>query len=189
MRLLLSHKGVKYNDYRIELKDWASMKSQLNGFSLPVLEFPDGRMFNQGQTIMRYLATKYGYYPKDIAMQYDHDRICDDFYDIFGKVSAPALMKGPEQDAACQEAITCFRKFFKTIETRLQRGPFLFGNQLTAADFWVGAIYVNYACNDMAYGRAEWAQLLKDCPVFERFGKAFVAANSKHLSTRPMAPF
>ena len=67
------------------------------------------------------------------------------------------------------------KNFLKTIDAQLARGPFLFGTRLTAADFWLGSTYVSIATNDMAYGRAEWAQLLKEFPNFEKFGKNFVS--------------
>ena len=61
-----------------------------------------------------------------------------------------------------------FKKFLRTIEPRLLKTTFLFGgHHLTAADFWVGSVYVNHATNDMAHGRAEWAQLLIECPFFD----------------------
>ena len=46
----------------------------------------------------------------------------------------------------------------KLIQPNLSNGKkFLFGDQLTIADFWIGGLYVNWASNpDIAFGSGEW---------------------------------
>ena len=47
-RILLGYKNVDYEDVRVNLADWpGTLKEQLGGTAMPVIEFQDGRKFNQ----------------------------------------------------------------------------------------------------------------------------------------------
>ena len=79
----------------------------------------------------------------------------------------------------------------KLIQPNLSSGKkFLFGDQLTIADFWIGGLYVNWASNpDIVFGSGEWLQFLNSNPLFTKYGERFRAENSKYLNKRKNAHF
>jgi hypothetical protein len=80
-------------------------------------------------------------------------------------------------------------KLYSQIEPYLKTNTkFMFGNKLTEADFMIGAHYCNVVANPNCFGRAEFSKLLKDYPLFDKFGKAFMAENQRYLSQRAVRP-
>ena len=48
LRILLGKHNCDYEDVRVGLQDWpGTLKEQLGGTAMPVIEFQDGRKFNQ----------------------------------------------------------------------------------------------------------------------------------------------
>merc|ERR1719263_1709878 len=80
-------------------------------------------------------------------------------------------------------------KFLEQVEPYANGpGKFLFGDKLTYADFWVGAMYVdNFSNPNVGFGQGEWEKLLARFPGFDKFGKNFTEemGPSKYLETRP----
>ena len=154
--------------------------------SLPILVRKDGCGFNQAQTIMRYGAKKYGYYPTDAKECYEVDKLCEDYYDIIDKFFAPIFCApGADQDAAAAKAIECLGKLCKDLEPRMNKGQFLMGSKLMIIDFWVGGLYCNIMTNSKCYCQDQWAAFLKAHPIFDAYGKRFAEANKEYLSMRP----
>ena len=55
IRVLLGYKNVDYEDVRVPMGEWpGEWKAKVGGTGMPVIEFEDGRKFNQAQTIMRW---------------------------------------------------------------------------------------------------------------------------------------
>lgn len=158
--------------------------------SLPILVRPDGQMFNQAQTLMRYIGKKYGYYPADAKDAYEVDKLSDDFYDKFNALFGPGFCPaGSEaQKQATVGAVAAMSSMCKDIAPRLAKGQFLFGSKLCTVDFWFGGVYTNIMTNPDAYGREEWAAFLKAHPAFEAYGKRFAEANADYLGRRHSAP-
>ena len=65
MRMLMAHAGIEFEDVRISMEAWPEYKPKMPGGVVPVLEFPNGHMQGQSNTILRFLGQKHGYYPKD----------------------------------------------------------------------------------------------------------------------------
>lgn len=141
IRLLLAHKGIKYEDHRIQFPEWNELKSTFEFGTVPVLEYGEKKL-SISTAILRYLAQKNSMYPTDQ-------------YEIYLSESTMDLM---------QDCIANFDKFFfaeknpvdwetwllhdgmnklKIIENRLvknQGGQFyLVGNSLSYVDFIVFA--------------------------------------------------
>ena len=93
IRILMNYKKVDHEDVRVQLAEWpGTLKDQLGGTALPVIEFPDGRKFNQAQSIMRFVGMKTGCYPTDPAVAYDNDRICEDWNDYINVLGGIAFI-------------------------------------------------------------------------------------------------
>ena len=139
---------------------------------------------------MRYIGMKYGFYPTDIQSQYECDKICDDFYDIFGKLSDVAF-KGPgaELDAANKVAQDCLDKFLKGLPEKNKSGKFLMGDKPMTCDFWIGAYYLDYCCNPTFPGCDGWKSWLAAHPKFVEYGERFRAYNKAYLDKRAPSPF
>ena len=148
------------------------------------------KKFNQAKTIMRYLGAKYGYLPKSDDEQYQCDNFCETFYDIF-QVVLQSTITGQQNPAIITEAVMKIREFLKANKDRLASDKgFLFGNYLTIADFWLGAVYVNVASNAiLACGRSQWIALLQAEPDFAAYGQRFSQANAVYLRQRSPSPF
>ena len=65
VRILLAYCNVKYDDQRIERRDWLSVKWTFPGAQLPCLEFPDGTKLGNTMSMLRYLGQVHGAYPTD----------------------------------------------------------------------------------------------------------------------------
>jgi len=59
IRLIFAAAGQKYEDCRIEMKDWPNRKKDFKHGQLPVLEI-DNEQLNQSVAIIHYLGTQFG---------------------------------------------------------------------------------------------------------------------------------
>ena len=193
LRLLLNHAGIEYDDIFIDFQDWGEWKPKLNYNPLPLCVFPDGREFNQAQTLMRYFGVKYGYYPEgDLHKQYECDMICDSFYELLKPLAEPVWDKEPmrRKGKIYKMIYEHLIPFIKIIEFKLSDQHWLVTKKkMTIADFWVGGMYVNYIANPKAYGRVEFGELLEKYPQLRAYGERFKYENHRYLEIRPKRAF
>lgn len=188
LRILLEHAGANYSYCEIDQKDWPKLKDKYK--SLPAIEFPDGKIFNQSNALLRYFGMRYGYYPLDIKEQYEVDMLIDFFNEIFLDLVNPFI--APDQDSKKAAVTKLFDVrmpyIMKIIGPRIAKGGWLVGNRMTTADFVFGNIYASIIQNHNSYGRTEWAGWCKENPAFEAYGKRFCAENQVWLNKRPAYP-
>ena len=98
---------------------------------------------------MRFLAKAYGYYPDDIQVCLKHDVLCENFYEKFE--NAIMFLLYPKEDLEAQKD-ECFADAAKTIahcEKVLGDSRWIFGEKLTAADFYYGSYYCSFVTNQL----------------------------------------
>eukprot|EP00954_Amorphochlora_amoebiformis_P004867 381643-Amorphochlora_amoeboformis.AAC.1 len=73
LRLAMWIGDMKFEDERIEFKDWPALKPKTCWGSLPMLTLPSGEEFAQTRTLGRFVGKKTGLYPEDpvAAMRVD----------------------------------------------------------------------------------------------------------------------
>ncbi|CAH1781163.1 unnamed protein product [Owenia fusiformis] len=81
LRLLFKLKGVEFEDKRVEIADWASVKPTLPFGQAPVLEV-DGKQLPQGKAIARYLAREFDLLGKDSWGQAIGDAVVEAITDL-----------------------------------------------------------------------------------------------------------
>ena len=74
-RLAFHIAGVKFEDIRVEFKDWPTVKPTTPWGHLPFLEW-EGRVIGQSNTINRLVGKFTGLYPTDIWEAARCDEVC-----------------------------------------------------------------------------------------------------------------
>ena len=79
IRLLLNHAKADYEDIRVTGDAWKELKANTDKCKfgqVPLLEI-GGKMYAQQAAIIRYLGSKFGYYPEDVEERFRADEIVD----------------------------------------------------------------------------------------------------------------
>ena len=139
---------------------------------------------------VRYLGIKHGYYPMDPLRAQECDMIVDAYVDVFEALGDAGFGKGfdpstiPETRPKFWEMLD---KFLAFLEPFCGRGPWLCGNKLCVADFWVGAFIFSTIKNpNVPFGNdtGDWNKRLTMFPAFKGYVDRFVMANQTRLKTR-----
>lgn len=77
IRLILSSQNEKFDDERVTMEQWASMKPKTKYGQLPLLKLENGVEMNESGATIRYLARKANLYGKDEWEMYLIDRAAD----------------------------------------------------------------------------------------------------------------
>lgn len=100
IRLLLNHANIEFEDVRVTGPTWQEFKADKEKCpygQVPVLEV-DGKFLAQGTAILRFLGTKYGYYPKDAEHAYQVDQLLDLCSDFMMPMVKLNFSKGTEEE-------------------------------------------------------------------------------------------
>src|SRR5918995_6480934 len=98
-RLALAIAAINFEDHRIPLKDWPSVKTSMPFHAVPVLDV-DGRKLTQSNTINRYLGRLCGLYPSDPWEAAQCDEVLDAFEDITAQLVTTIPLNDAEKKAA-----------------------------------------------------------------------------------------
>jgi len=102
-RLLLNYNGVKYEDVKIAMEQWPTVKEKMPMGQLPVLEV-DGKQICQSTAIARYIAREGGLLGKGSWEMARADMLVEGVFEMWGhlnKVYMPKLqgdMKTSEEN-------------------------------------------------------------------------------------------
>ena len=81
-------------------------------------------------------------------------------------------------------------EFLAKLEENLAAGTkFLYGDELTVADFFIGTFYTDtFANKNLGLVPEFYAECLEKAPLFKAYGERFAEANAKYLETRKQYP-
>merc|ERR1712046_43913 len=191
IRLLMGYKKLDYEDVRVKMEDWATVKPTHGNTGMPIIEFEDGRRFNQAQTLMRWVGMKTGHYPTDPTVAFDNDRICEDWNDLIGPFGGCYFSKDEVRKEKVKVAFEKAGAFVETLKPFLEgkTSGFLFGATPYTADFWVGNFCVTYLTNTDVYTKETIDAFYAKYPWFKAYSDRIHAEFKDYLATRPKCPF
>lgn len=172
IRLALWIGGVKFEESRIEFKDWPKLKPETKYGSLPVLDLPTGENLAQTRAIARYVGKVAGLYPKDPIAAAMVDEIIDTCEDIQSAVMAAGRgMEKTEKEKARLEAITSGQpaKLLKILDSFVTPKGYMVGDSITLADLFVFA-YTGFVTSGFFDGVPKDA--MKNFPKLQTVRKA-----------------
>jgi len=187
IRLCLAAGGIKYEDKRIEFKDWPALKPTTPWGTLPVFEV-DGHPIGQSMTIARFAAREAGLAGKNSVEQALIDSVVDTTTDLREKM-VEAHFKPEDQKAAAQKDFqektlaTILPNLEKFAATNKEKPGFFVGSKLSLADVHFFSILENLKGNV--------PNILSTYPTLTKIFDN-VAANPKiaeYIKKRPETPF
>lgn len=139
-RLALHIAGIEFEDRRIPLADWQSVRPEMPFQALPVLEV-DGVDLAQSNSINRYLGRLGDLYPGDPWQAALCDEVMDAVEDIVSAMVATFFIKDDDEKREAREALAAgsLSLYLERIQSRLIRngGEYFADGRLTVADLKV----------------------------------------------------
>lgn len=139
-RLALAIANIPFEDDRIPLEDWPSVKGSTPFGQCPVLEV-DGEVITQGNSINRYVGKLAGLYPEDDLEALRVDEVMDAIDDIVLRVVKTMFMEDEDKKRKAREDLAAepIPLYLTQIAERLERngGEYMVGGRLTVADLKV----------------------------------------------------
>jgi glutathione S-transferase len=187
VRLCLAYGGLKYEDKRVEFKDWPQLKATTPWGTLPVLEV-DGRPIGQSMTIARYVAREAGLAGSNSVEQALIDSVVDATTDFREKM-IETHFKPEDQKAAAQKefqekTIAVVLPNLEKFATANKAKPgFFVGSKTSLADVHFFSI--------MEILQSSAPNVLSTYPTLKKIFDN-VAANPKiveYIKNRPQTPF
>jgi len=187
IRLCLAAAGIKYEDKRVEFKDWPALKPSTPFGSLPVLEV-DGKQLGQSMTIARYVAREGGLVGKNSLEQALVDSIVDSITDLREKMVevqwAPddkkEAVKKDFQEKVIPGSLPNLEKF---AAANKEKAGYFVGSKLTLADIHLFSI--------VELLKQSAPEILSKFPALKKVFDT-VEANPKiaeYIKKRPETPF
>jgi len=186
-RLCFAAAGIKFEDKRIEHKDWPALKANTPWGSLPILEV-DGKQIGQSIAIARYVAREGGLTGKDSMEQAIVDSIVDSVTDLREKMievhfKAEDLKAAAQKDFQEKTIPGTLPNLEKLAAANKEKPGFFVGSKLTVADIHFFSVL------EMLQQNAP--QILSTFPALKKVFDT-VAANPKiaeYIKQRPQTPF
>ncbi|KAI6190774.1 Glutathione S-transferase-1 [Aphelenchoides bicaudatus] len=143
VRLMFNYKRVKFEDFKIDPKDWPSLKNNYPNKQIPALEI-DGKMLMESGSIYRYVGRKFNLFGKDEVETAFLDSTAELFRELFDAATPYIQAKiGVLQNANPDDLFkNQFEPSLKNVAPQLvkklgeQRSGF-FSSQLSWVDFYV----------------------------------------------------
>lgn len=147
LRLIFAYAGVEYTDHKISFEEWGTLKaSNFAEFGqLPCLDI-DGERLVQSQSMVRYVAQKFGFYPSDIKEIYQVESICDLKEDIYRGLVPNLYTNNVEglEKFMTETAPQALGFLNKRLEKNHNGEGFFVGDRISMADFQVFQIVHDY---------------------------------------------
>ena len=138
IRMLLTHKGIEWEDRLIQMEEWATVKPTMPGGNVPCWQ-PAGTELKLGQAyaILRMMGKEYGYLAETPEAIYKQEFAIECFNDYNAKKNYMFMM-GPEISEENQKIWDeTIGTLWGKIEKLLAQGDskFVAGDKMTVADF------------------------------------------------------
>ena len=132
-RLALSVAGLPFEDDRIQIDQWRTLKGTVPFGALPIYT-EDGRSLSQSTPILLYIGRAHGLHPVDPWTAAEHEALMASVEDFREKVSvAKGLTDEQKQQAREAFAAGWMAQWAQTVSDRIV-GPFIEGDALQVAD-------------------------------------------------------
>lgn len=138
-RLALFIGGVPFEDQRVGVKDWPTLRDKTPFLAMPILEV-DGKAVTQSNSILRYAGKLAGLYPKDDWQAFLCDEAMDACEDIGTRVANTMNLPDDAKKAAREElSAERIPRYLAQLQARLQAagGEYFADGRLTVADLKV----------------------------------------------------
>jgi glutathione S-transferase len=139
-RLALYIAGIEFEDLRIPLADWRSVRADMPFRALPVLRV-DAVDLAQSNTINRYVGRLGGLYPVDAWQAALCDEVMDAVEDIVTAMVATFFIEDEEEKKTARQGLVAgsLALYLERIQSRLIRsgGEYFADGRLTVADLKV----------------------------------------------------
>lgn len=139
-RLALTIGKIPFEDDRIPLSTWRSVRDQMPFHALPVLQI-DGELVTQSNAINRYVGRLTGLYPDDAIEALRCDEVMDAIEDILGKIVQTFGMDDEDVKRAARQKLADgpISLYLARLDEKLaERGGLYFADaRLTVADLKV----------------------------------------------------
>ena len=190
IRAMLEMAGTDWVDNQVPMDKWPAMKASMPNGQMPCLELADGTKMGESTAIARYVAQKHGFYPSDPMAAFHVDEMICAWSDIIAKLYSPFFAQGDDKAAKIKELFeTQLPGFLKVIDAQCAKGEMMVGQDLTAADFFIGGIWTNYVGNpDVGFEKAQWEAAAAKFPNFKAYGERYAAKVDKWISKRGARP-
>jgi len=147
LRMLLEMGGFKWEDQRVNFKDWnGGLKATTKYGQMPVLTLDDNKgVIAQSKTIARFLAKQVKVdgkplYPEDPVEAAKVDELLDFYSDIHGKIVKTFSIKDQKEKEAARQSLLSpggeMASMMAIVEKNCE-GDYVIGNSMTLADIWV----------------------------------------------------
>jgi glutathione S-transferase len=180
MCFMLQKAKASWEKKAITFPEWGELKKKQGG-GLPVVTYK-GKLYTESVPTANMIAKNLGFYPEDPLLAHRCDFTVAAFSDAINKLWDP---KTAEDPAAIKKVIAEeFPKFLDKIEAGLGKMKWMAGDKLSVADFWVGAWWVDWVCNEKGAMFAEWPAVVKKYPNVCKWGEAFKWENRCWIAMR-----
>eukprot|EP00467_Chlorarachnion_reptans_P013641 CAMPEP_0114491304 /NCGR_PEP_ID=MMETSP0109-20121206/2926_1 /TAXON_ID=29199 /ORGANISM="Chlorarachnion reptans, Strain CCCM449" /LENGTH=225 /DNA_ID=CAMNT_0001668023 /DNA_START=113 /DNA_END=790 /DNA_ORIENTATION=+ len=143
IRLAFAVAGIKFEDVRIEFKDWGKVKPTTPWGSLPVLETPSGDILTQCRALTRFVGKKAKLYPSDDLAAAKVDEmmdVCEDLGKLVndtGKGMEKAEKEKARVESSTKGPIAAFLKKVDAYIAKNGKDGHVVGDKLTIADLFL----------------------------------------------------
>ncbi|KAI6174400.1 hypothetical protein M3Y98_01186000 [Aphelenchoides besseyi] len=160
IRLALHYKRVPFVDFRIESKDWPSLKKNYPNGQVPALEI-DGKMLMESHSIYRYVGTKFGLFGQSEMERANLDSIAELHRELFDATSSYLEFElgnpvaGNKDDVYKNKFVPALHKYLPQLTDKLLQsnsGFFAPSGVLSWVDFYVAEstlTFTNFAQAEM----------------------------------------
>mmetsp|Transcript_24926 Transcript_24926/g.27582 ORF Transcript_24926/g.27582 Transcript_24926/m.27582 type:complete len:209 (+) Transcript_24926:1-627(+) len=193
IRLMHHIKGVDFEDYHVEQKDWPTIKTDKERFpfgQMPTLE-KDGKVYSQSVAIARLVARENGFYPTDAEEAYYVDVLTESLRDVYTGIFGLAALKTDEEKKEALEKLetTTLPINFSAWEELIKANSsqeFWHGETETVADIGLVCFYTNQILISQIKDSLQAA--LDKYPVLKEYLEKRQEAHKEYFEQRPSFP-
>lgn len=135
-RLALHLAGVEFEDARVALSDWPTLKESTPFGGLPILEVEGKGALTQSNAILMYIGREHGLHPTDPWEAARHEQLMCAAEDLRHKVFAVFAIQDENENIKARKELASgpLQVWGRSIEPLLGDGPFVAGDQVGVAD-------------------------------------------------------